>query len=192
MPAASPSSDPALALLELSSIGRGARVLDAVSKRAPVTVRIAEPVSSGKYLFVFTGEVAAVEESLAEGKALGGATVINQMILPQVHPDVVAALGRRIEVPDVDALAIVEMLSLATTVAAADVAAKTADVRVIEIRLGHGIGGKGYFTLTGPHADLEAAVAAAKARAEQDGFLVGVELIPRPHADLVANLTGRR
>lgn len=185
-------STPALALIELSSIGRGIRVLDAVAKKAEVRVHTATPVSSGKYLLVFTGGVAEVEESLAEGVAAGGTTVIHKLLLPQVHIGVVAAMQGRVDAADgVDALAIVEMLSLASTVSAADAAAKAADVTLLEIRLGQGIGGKGFFTLTGGQSDVEAAVAAASEIGERDGFLAAVEIIPRPHADLIENLTRR-
>ena len=182
---------PALALIELSSIGRGLRVLDAVAKKAEVLVGTATPVSSGKYLLVFTGEVAEVDESLREGLEVGGSTVIHKLFLPNVHEGVVAAMAGRGEAAEVDAVAVVELLSLATTVSAADAAAKAAAVQVLQIRLGQGIGGKGYFTITGSQADVEAAVEAATAVADRDGFLADVEVIPRPHVDLVANLLKR-
>lgn len=188
-----PAAHPALALIELSSIGRGVRVLDAVAKKADVRIHTATPVSSGKYLLVFTGNVGEVEESYREGLATGGTTVIHKLLLANVHDGVVAAMAGRIPAlaKDVDALAIVELLSLATTVSAADAAVKAANVTLLEIRLGQGIGGKGFFTLTGAQGDVEEAIAAATQVAERDGFLAGVEVIPRPHADLVENLTRR-
>lgn len=188
----SAASHPALALIELSSIGRGIRVLDVVAKKAEVTVHTATPVSSGKYLLVFTGEVADVEESLKEGLVAGATTVIHKLFLANVHPGVVAAMAGLVTPSGMDAVAIVELLSLATAVSAADAAAKAAEVSLLEIRLGQGIGGKGFFTLTGSQADVEAAVAAATAVAERDGFLADVEVIPRPHADLIHAITRRR
>lgn len=186
-----PVQHPALALIELSSIGRGIRVLDVVAKKADVRVHTATPVSSGKYLLVFTGNVGEVEESMREGLAHGGTTVIHKLLLPNVHEGVIAAMAGRVAAKNVDALAIVELLSLATTVSAADAAVKAAEVTLLEIRLGQGIGGKGYFTLTGAHGDVEEAIAAATVVADRDGFLADVEVIPRPHADLVENLTRR-
>ena len=182
----------ALALIELTSIGRGARLLDDVSKKAPVAIHTATPVSSGKYLLIFVGEVGPVEESFREALAVGSTAVANKLLLPQVHPDVVRSMEQRLEAGavDVDALAIVETTSMATAVGAADAAAKAAEVRLVELRLGFGIGGRGYFTLTGSHADVEAAVAAARAVGERDATLVDVEIIPRPHADVVDNWTG--
>ena len=182
----------ALALIELSSIGRGARLLDDVAKKAPVTIHTATPVSSGKYLLVFVGDVGPVEESFHEALAIGSTAVVNKLLLPQVHSDVVRSMEERLAVDgrEVDALAIVETTSMATAVGAADAAAKAAEVRLVELRLGFGIGGRGYFTLTGSHADVDAAVAAARAVGERDATLVDVEVIPRPHADVIDNWTG--
>lgn len=175
-------------MLELSSIGRGARVLDALAKKAPVTIHIAEPVSSGKHLVVFTGEVGAVEESFREAVASAGDRLVAKLLLWQVHPQVVRAFQYRIEPAAVDALAVVESASLAAAVAAADAAVKAAEVELLELRLGHGIGGKGVFTLTGAQADLEAGVAAAVEVCERENALAGVELINRPSEELVENL----
>ena len=180
----------ALALLEFSSIGRGARVMDDVVKKAPVTIHTATPVSSGKYLLVFVGDVGSVEESFREGVAKGAEHVSNRLFLPQVHAEVFLAMQQRLAPGEVDALAIVESTSMATTIGAADAAAKAANVHLVEIRLGTGIGGKGYFTLTGDQADVEAAVAAARAKADEDKTLVTTEIIPRPTPELAANLAG--
>ena len=186
-----PRSTPeALALLEFSSIGRGARVVDDIAKKAPVDLHTALPVSSGKFLLVFTGDVGPVEESYREGLAAGGEAVVNKLLLPQVHPDVVAALEKRLEKRDVDALAIVESSSLSTTVGAADAAAKAAEIRLLAMRLGQGIGGKGFFTFTGSHSDVQAGIAAAVEVAERDKTLLGVEIIPRPSPEAVRTFTG--
>ena len=60
---------------------------------------------------------------------------------------------------------------------AADVAAKAADVTLIEVRIGYAIGGKGFVTLTGDVGAVRAAVAAAKENAE---LLVNTSIVPRP------------
>ena len=107
-----------------------------------------------------------------------------------MHVEVVLSLEQRVDVGEVDAIAIVESTSMATTVGAADAAAKSANVHLIEIRLGAGIGGKGFFTMTGSQSDVEAAVAAARETADRDQTLVTTELIARPSAELIANLAG--
>ncbi len=180
----------ALALLEFSSIARGSRVLDDVVKKAPVDVHTATPVSHGKYLLIFTGDVGSVDESFRAGLAAGGDLITNKLYLPQVHVEVALSLESRLAIEDVDALAIVETTSMATTVGAADAAAKCANVHLIEIRLGQGIGGKGYFTMTGALSDVEAAVEAAREVALRDAALVTAEIVARPSPELIANLAG--
>ena len=51
------------------------------------------------------------------------------------------------------------------------------------LQLARGIGGKGWFTLAGEHADVEAALLAGAAALEP-ALVVGRELVPRPHPGL--------
>ena len=76
---------------------------------------------------------------------------------------------------------------MAATVRAADAAAKGARVRISEMQLGRGIGGKAFFTVSGLLGEVEAAVEAALG--VLDAALVHTtEIIPAPHADFVAKL----
>lgn len=56
-------------------------------------------------------------------------------------------------------------------------AAKAANITLIEVRIGYAIGGKGCVTLTGDVGAVRAAVAAATRDAQ---LLVGTTVIPRP------------
>jgi len=87
----------------------------------------------------------------------------------------------------VDSLGIVETTTVAATLLAADAAAKAAAVHLIELQLGRGIGGKGFFTVTGPLAEVEAAVEAAGAIVEV-AQLHTTEIIAAPHADLTRKM----
>ena len=60
-------------------------------------------------------------------------------------------------------------------------------MRITEMQLARGIGGKAFFTVTGPLAEVEAAVEAAVG-ALAAAHLHTTEIIPAPHADLVARL----
>ena len=83
---------PAIALLELESIARGYRVADAVLKRADVHIALAEAVSPGKFLLLFDGGVAEVEESLTAGKEAAGSLLVGELFLTGVHDALIAAL----------------------------------------------------------------------------------------------------
>ena len=64
-------------------------------------------------------------------------------------------------------------------------------MRIIRLRLAHGIAGKGFLQITGEVAAVEAGVQAAAAAVDFPEFLVATEVIASPHADLKEWL-GRR
>jgi microcompartment protein CcmL/EutN len=179
---------PALALIELSSIARGHRVADAMCKRAPVGLLRSDWISPGKYVVLVEGDVAAVDEAFRVGLDVGGNRVVDRLMLEHAHPELWPAIaGDARAAAGVDSLGIVETTTLAATISGADAAAKAASVRVIEMQLGRGIGGKAFFTLTGPLSEVQAAVDAAVDRIEA-AAIVETQIIPAPHADLVDKL----
>jgi microcompartment protein CcmL/EutN len=179
---------PALAVVELASIARGHRVADAMLKRAPVRLLRADAVSPGKFLVVVEGDVAAVDESFRVGADVAGDRAVDTLFLPQPHGLLWPALAGDARAGEgVESLGIVETTTVAATVRAADAAAKAAKVRITEMQLGRGIGGKAFFTVTGPLAEVEAAVDAAVGALDA-AKVHTTEIIPAPHADFVAKL----
>ena len=175
---------PALGLLELESIAKGVVIVDALVKKARVRVFTAEAVTPGKFLLMFSGEVAEVEESFRAGELLGGPMVIDRLLLPQLAQGVRLALSGKAEPKRAgDSIGIVETHTVASTVLAADTAVKRAKVRLTQLNLAKGIGGKGWFTLAGDQHDVEAALDGAGA-AIAANLLVATELIARPHSDV--------
>jgi microcompartment protein CcmL/EutN len=81
------------------------------------------------------------------------------------------------QTPPLGAVGVLEFYSVASAITAADIAAKAANITLIEVRIGYAIGGKGYVTLTGDVGAVRAAVAAATRDAQ---LLVGTTVIPRP------------
>ena len=180
------AAHPALAVVELSSIARGVVVADAMVKKAPVRILQTHPVSPGKHVVVIDGEVAEVEEALAAGLAVASATLVDRLFLPQAHASLAPLVAGKSHAPPGgahDSVGVFETYSLCATVLAADAAAKAADVTLLEMRLGQGIGGKGYFTMTGSLDSIEAAAAAARGAIEP-ALLYGLEIIAAPHKDL--------
>ena len=150
---------PALALLEFNSIAAGIEAGDAMVKRAPVERIMAGTIQPGYYLVLVTGEVADVTESLDAGLWVAGDFVRDRLLLPNVHPGVVAALYGERTPGDADALGIVETATVAAGILAADAGLKGAEVRLNQLRLGDGLGGKGLALFGGLVSDVEAAVA---------------------------------
>lgn len=182
-------SDPALALLEFDSISAGIVAGDAMVKTAPIAAIYAGTVQPGRYLVMVSGDTASVEIARDTGLAVGG--LIDSVFLPDVHPEVTAAIagGGAGAVLRAEALGIVETSTVAAVVDAADAGVKAAEVSVSSVRLADGLGGKGYVLFSGVIAEVEAAVDAAVSRCEPHGTLVRSDVIPQLHIEMAGNLS---
>ena len=175
----------AIGLVELNSIARGFLTCDTMIKTAQVELIETLTICPGKYMILISGDVGAVKSSVEAGVARGGEAVVDHLLIPNLHPDVFPAINAATQVDEIEALGIVETFTVASGIIAADAAVKAAAVTLIEIRLGKGIGGKSFFTLTGQISDVKAAVEAGKALIQNEGTFIGSEVIPRPDRALV-------
>jgi len=184
------SAAPSLALIEVRSIARGHRVADAMVKRAPVELLRCDAVSPGKFLVLVAGEVASVDEAFRAGLEIAGDAVLDKLFLPQAHEQLGGAIrgeARAGEASSLGALGVIETTTVAATILAADAAAKAAAVRLIEMQLARGLGGKAYFVVTGALDEVEAAVEAGVG-ALAAATLCATEIIAAPHGDFVSRL----
>ena len=181
---------PCIGLLELGSIARGVEVADAILWEAAVELLFSTPVQPGKYVMLFTGSVQSVQSSAQRGAELAGCDLVDQLVIPQLHEQVLPILkrvGGKIN-GQIDAVGVLETTTVASTLLAADLSLKTASVDLIEIRLAMHLGGKGFFLLAGETGDVEAACAAAADLARARRSLVREVVIPRASAELVEHL----
>lgn len=178
----------AIAAFETSSIAQGHVVADALVKTAEVELLEAAPLSPGKYWVLIGGGVGPVRASWTRGREVAAETLLDQFFIPQIHEGVLPALRGTVAPVDHDALGVLETLTAAAAIVAADHAAKAADVVIRHVRLANGIGGKGVVVLTGAVGDVEAAVAAGRADAQRAGLLARAVVIPRVHAQFKAKL----
>ena len=175
---------PAIALLELNSIPAGTETADAMVKRAPIELLRVGTVHPGKYLILIGGSVAAVEESYIEGWRVAGDALTGQILLPDVHEHVYESVNGKRRPNDGDALGIIETSSIPANVLAAEKAVKMANVVLVEIRLGDGLGGKGVTSVTGKLEDVQASIAAGLASVENADIVTRSVVIPSQHAEL--------
>lgn len=171
----------AIGMVELNSIARGIETCDYMVKAARVDILRSSTVCPGKYLVLISGETGDVKASMAEGIKRGGECVVDTLMLPNVHPQLIPAISMTTQVPEKSAVGVLEFYSVASAITAADKAAKAANITLIEVRIGYAIGGKGYVTLTGDVGAVREAVAAAERESE---MLVGTAVIPRPAKQL--------
>ena len=86
-----------IGFLELNSIAKGVEAADRILKTAETTLLFAKAGCPGKYNILFSGEVAAVTSSLEAGKEIGGAHVVDSVVIPSVHPIVISAINQAVE-----------------------------------------------------------------------------------------------
>jgi microcompartment protein CcmL/EutN len=179
-------NQPALALLEFNSIAIGIQAGDAMIKRAPVETIQSGTVQPGHYLVMVTGDVAPVEEAVYAGQEIGQSALMDTVLLPNVHPGVVAGIAGGRELEKDDALGVVETVTVAAAIHAADAGLKGAEVTLWQLRLADGLGGKGLAYFAGLVADVEAAVDIAVARVSDQ--LVRQVIIPQLHEEMKENV----
>ncbi len=177
----------AIGLVEVASIGVGLKVEDAMLKAASVELLVARTICSGKYLIVVGGEVSAVRASVSAGVAVAEDALIEERVIPRVHPSVFPAIGLSVPLTEtvIEALGVVETFSASSAVEAADAAAKAAPVTLLRVHLAMAVGGKGFLLMTGDVAAVHASVEAAAAVAAADGMLVSKQVIPAPRRELL-------
>lgn len=178
----------ALGMIETNSIPLGIDAGDAMLKAASVELVSAQPVCAGKYIVIVTGEVAAVKASVEAGKVRAGSRLVDSMVIPHVHEQVPRAINACNEIGRAASVGVMEAFSLCAAVVVADAAVKAADIRLIDIRLGRGLGGKSFITMTGEVAAVRAAVKAGEAMPEAAGMLSESVVIPAPHPDMMKAL----
>jgi len=178
-----------IGLIELTAIARGIETADTMVKAAEVTLVFAKPVCPGKFIILVHGDVGAVKASVAAGLTVAADRAVNHLIIPRVHKDLLSAMNGSYPVGPVSALGVVEFFDIASAITAADAAAKSSNVSLMEVRLGMGIGGKSFFKLCGEVADVKSAVAAAIGAASGRGQVVSTCVIPAPDPALFKEMT---
>lgn len=178
----------AIGVLESNSISRGIKAADEMLKSGSVQLLESKPVCPGKHLTIIYGDVGSVEASMAVGTEILSSFFVDQILIPNVHEDVVRAIAGIPQPGEFKAIGVLEFFSVTGAIYAADAAVKAADVDIVAMRLGIAIGGKSYVTLTGNVSAVESAVRAGKAEGEKHGLLFSYTVIPSPHKDLLKKL----
>lgn len=125
---------------------------------------------------------------MAAGRSAGGDAIIDELLLPNVHLSVFPALAGAVEAGDVEALGVIETITVASTIVAGDAAAKAADVCLLDMRLANGLGGKSFVLIAGDVPNVEAAVQAGVRLVQDEGLLVRSVIIPQLHPEMRAKV----
>jgi len=173
-----------LGALEFNSIAIGIKAMDKMLKVASVKIIDAKTICPGKFLIIITGDVASIDASLTAGKLTGEGYVVDELFIPNLHKYILPAIVGAVECKIWDAIGVMESFSIIASIEAGDIAAKTADVIITEIRLATGLGGKSYVKMVGNIYNVEAAMDAGINYIKGKGLLCNYVVIPKPHPDI--------
>lgn len=170
----------AIGMVEYKTVSAGVMAADAMVKTAAVDIIEAQTVCPGKYIAVISGELSAVKAAVETAKTGYGLHLINSFVLGNPHESIFPAIYGATDIKAISALGILETYDAASIIVAADIAAKTAIVNLIELRIARGMCGKSYMMLTGEVAAVEAAIEKAKEEAGAGGMYLDSSVIAHP------------
>ncbi len=174
----------AIGMLEYMTVSTGMEATDCMLKTAEVELIDAQTVCPGKYIALITGELSAVKAAIDASKGKYEEKLIDTFVLGNPHDGIFPAIYGTAKVEDPSALGVLETYSAASIIVAADAAAKTANVDLIELRIARGMCGKSYMTLTGEVAAVTAAIENAKNSVGDKGMFLDSSIIARPSEKL--------
>ena len=174
----------AIGMVEYTTVSTGIQAADTLVKTAAVEIIEAQVVCPGKYIVIITGELSAIKASVDACKTKYGEQLIDSFVLGNVHDDIFPAIYATVSVENPRALGVIETFSGASAIVAADTAAKTADVTLVELRIARGMCGKAYLILTGEVAAVSAAIDKAKETVKDGGMFLESSVIANPDPKL--------
>lgn len=174
----------AIGMVEYQTVSKGIQAADLILKTAQVELLEAQTVCPGKYIVILTGDLSAVSASIEASRKKFEEDLIDSFILGNPHESIFSAIYGSSDVGEIKALGIVETFSAASIIVAADEAAKTSIVNLIELRIARGMCGKSYLLLTGDVAAVEAAIEKARKVLAETGMLLDASVISNPDKKL--------
>lgn len=172
-----------IGIAEYRSIAVGISAVDIIVKAADVKLIDAKSICPGKYYIVFTGSVDAVKNSMDKVLSDTEEFIIDQAVIPNIYPDIFAAINQATEIHELKAIGIVETLTSPSIMVAADAAIKATSVELVEVRIARALGGKNTYIINGDVSSVKESVLSSIDYPERNGFLVDYQIIPSPHKD---------
>ena len=170
----------AIGMVEYKTVSAGIVAADAMVKTSNVEIIEAQTVCPGKYIVIISGDLSAVKAAVDVAKKNYEGQLIGSFVLGNPHESIFPAIYGATDIADIAALGIIETYDAASIIVAADEAAKTAMVELIELRIARGMCGKSYLMLTGEIAAVEAAIARTKKSIEPNGMFLDSSVIANP------------
>lgn len=177
-----------IGLLEVKSIPIGMLATDEMLKAADIKALISTPICPGKYMIAVYGNVGAVKSAMETGVQLADSSIVSSYIINNVHESIPAAVTGTSEVDKILSVGVIETISALTAVMAGDIAAKASNIRLMEIRIARGLGGKGFLVFTGELSAVKSSMNSCLNQLKESGEITGSCVISSPHPEFVDKL----
>ena len=174
----------AIGMIEFKTVAAGITAADQMVKTANVEIIEAQTVCPGKYIALISGDLSAVKAAVERAEMTRPDELIDSFVLGNPDESIFPAIYGSSQIDEVNALGILETYDAASIIVAADIAAKTAIVKLIELRIAKGMCGKSYMLITGEVAACEAAIEKAKASVGEKGMYLDSSVIAHPDAQI--------
>ncbi len=175
----------AVGFVEVKSIPVGIQTADEMVKAGNVELLISSPMCPGKYIIIIGGQVGPVKAAMSRAELVAGIYLIDTHVLDNIREEVLPAVAGVTQNQNIQALGAIETISALTSIIAADIAIKAGKVSLVDLRIARGLGGKGYFIITGEVAAVKNAVSAVLAKLGVSGEVTSTTVIPRPNPQIV-------
>lgn len=178
----------ALGMIEFKTVSAGVTAADSMVKTAQVELIEAQVVCPGKYIALITGDLSAVDAAVENARTQYGEQMIDSFVLGNPHEGIFPAIYGTTHVEHISSLGVLETYDAAAIIVAADVAAKTSEVELIELRIAKGMCGKSYVFLCGEVSAVEAAISRAKASVSEGGMFLDSTVIAHPDEQICKSI----
>lgn len=178
----------AIGMIEFKTVSAGITAADKMVKSADVELLEAQTVCPGKYIALIAGDLSAVKAAIDCAEQTRGEELIDSFVLGNPDESIFPAIYGTSQIENVRALGILETYDAASIIVAADTAAKTAIVSLIELRIAKGMCGKSYMLITGEVAACEAAIEKAKASVGEKGMYLDSSVIANPDPQICKSI----
>lgn len=178
----------AIGMIEFKTVAAGITAADQMVKTAQVELLEAQTVCPGKYIALIAGDLSAVKAAVERAEMTRPDELIDSFVLGNPDDSIFPAIYGSSQIDGVNALGILETYDAASIIVAADIAAKTAIVKLIELRIAKGMCGKSYMLITGEVAACEAAIAKAKLAVGEKGMYLDSSVIAHPDAQICKSI----
>ena len=175
----------AIGMIEFKTTPAGITAADAMVKTSEVEIVEAQTVCPGKYIAIITGDLSAVKAAVDTAVTTYEDKCIDSFVLGNPHESIFPAIYGTTQVEEISALGILETYDAASIIEAADQAAKTAIVDLIELRIAKGMCGKSYMLLTGEVSAVEASIERAKELVAEKGMYMDSSVIAHPDKRMI-------